>query len=357
MKKLFLTLALTLGLNSSVMAASTNTISFVQNLRPGASLADATLDIEPHSEVETGSSIFIKFTNAEVFPQDIIDGTSSDKTHEGYKLGGWQYNQNGVTWNGSDSFYDVVPKTASGQLPYRIRRINDNEIEVYIIGLPDAYAGNSLKSVNGVSRAPHYVIPLVARVDEDAPVGSKVNITIDNNGSSITPWVSDDINYSLATTETTTIKAITEATTETTTEVKTEDETKPLDNKVEVSVGSKTIKVNGKSVEIDAPAYIQKSSASTMIPLRAVSQGVVGSEDCVQWQADTKTAIITYSGNEVRFTAGSNTAYINGKAVPMANGVKAEIQDSRMFVPFRALGEALGANVTWNGNTKTAYFN
>ena len=94
-----------------------------------------------------------------------------------------------------------------------------------------------------------------------------------------------------------------------------------------------------------------------MIPLRAVSQGIVGNEDCVKWDAETKTAAISFEGNEIRFTAGSNMAYINDRPVEMDNGVKAEITDSRMFVPFRALGEALGAKVSWDSESKTAYFN
>ncbi len=41
----------------------------------------------------------------------------------------------------------------------------------------------------------------------------------------------------------------------------------------------------------------------------------------------------------------------------MAYGVYAEIKDSRMFVPFRTLGEAVGAKVDWDAETKTAIFN
>ena len=48
---------------------------------------------------------------------------------------------------------------------------------------------------------------------------------------------------------------------------------------------------------------------------------------------------------------------VNGTDKPIANGVKAEIKDSRTFIPFRALGEALDAKVSWNANTKTATFN
>ena len=48
---------------------------------------------------------------------------------------------------------------------------------------------------------------------------------------------------------------------------------------------------------------------------------------------------------------------INGEDTYMENGVTAEIKDGRMFVPFRVLGEALGAEVNWDSNTKTAIYN
>lgn len=350
MKKIFLILAMALALNTTAFATSTNNVTKIQHLRDGASLADASFEITPHSEVETGSSIIITFTNAKIFSQEIIDGTSRDTTEVGYKAGGYQYSENGVTWNGHDSFDKVVPYTASGKLPYYIRRMNDIQIEVFLMNLPDIYVGDSLKAVNGSNRTPYYSIPMVAYADCDGD--GEVTVEIDNNGSSISSMGGNTVNNSLATSTTTT----TEATTETTTSEYKEDNTK-LSNKVEVTMGSKEIVVNGKKVTIDAPAYIQKESSSAMIPLRAVSQGVVGNEDCVKWDPETKTAIIEFGNNKIEFTAGSNIAYINGKAKNMDFGVKTEITDSRMFVPFRALGEALGAEVSWNGESKTAYFN
>ena len=48
---------------------------------------------------------------------------------------------------------------------------------------------------------------------------------------------------------------------------------------------------------------------------------------------------------------------VNGSTIAMANGVTAEITDGRMFVPFRALGQAFGVSVSWNADTKTAIYN
>ncbi len=356
MKKILLLLSIVFALNSmtAAFASSTNTVTKVQHVKNGTSLASASYEIVPHSEVETGSSIIITFTNATVFSQDIIDGTSTDTKAIGYLSGGYQYNENGITWDGSASFSDVMPYTGTSRLPYYIRRMNDEQIEVFLINLPDVYVDSSLASVNGSGRHPYYSIPLVVYADTDED-SAEVTVEIDSNGTSISSSNSSSINNSLAETSTTTTEAETETTT-----VEADDESSSsavLSNNVQVQIGAYTIAVNGTSISIDAPAYIQEQSSSTMIPLRAVSQGIIGDEDCVEWDAETKTAVISYAGNEVSFSAGSNIMYVNGEAVEMSNGVSAEITNSRMFVPFRALGEALGAEVSWDAETKTAYFN
>lgn len=359
MKKLFFVLSMIIAFNSAItFAASTNNVTKIQHVKDGTSLASASYEITPHSEVETGASIIITFTNATVFSQGVIDGTSNNTKEHGYKAGGYQYNENGITWDGKKSFGEVVPYTNSGKLPYYIRRMNDVQIEVFLMNLPDVYVGDSLKNVNGSTRVPYYSIPLVIYADSDKD--AEVTAEIDGNGTSISSTGGAGVNSSLAVTTT---LASTETTTETVSEATTENvkndntaESK-LQNKVEVKIGADNIIVNNVKIPIDEPAYIQSLSSSTMIPLRAVSQGVLGNSDCVKWDSETKTAVITYSGNEVRFTAGSDLAYVNGKNIKMANGVKAEITNNRMFVPFRALGEALGAEMSWNSETKTAYFN
>ena len=101
-----------------------------------------------------------------------------------------------------------------------------------------------------------------------------------------------------------------------------------------------------------------------MVPLRFVAVAIAGgdvdkadSSDVVVWDNENKTATIKKDGVTAVFTAGSNTVVINGNSISMNYGVVAEIKDSRMFVPFRVIGEALNAQVDWDPNTKTAYYN
>ncbi len=143
-----------------------------------------------------------------------------------------------------------------------------------------------------------------------------------------------------------------------------------LDGVVEVTIGEKTIVVNGESVDMDVAAYIQTSSNSTMVPLRFVSLALgvdtanVATADetsKIAWDANSKTATILYAAGNgqkiIQFQAGSNYMIVDGTSIPMEYGVVAEIVDNRMFVPFRALGQALGVTVDWDAETRTAIYN
>jgi len=143
-----------------------------------------------------------------------------------------------------------------------------------------------------------------------------------------------------------------------------------LDKVVKVTIGEKTIVVGDENFEMDVAPYIQTSSDSTMVPLRfvmialGVDSDSVGSFDDsnkVSFDANTKTATIFYAAGTnmttIQFTAGSNTMLVNGAPIPMDNGVKAEIVDGRMFVPFRAIGKAINVTVDWDADTRTAIYN
>lgn len=142
-----------------------------------------------------------------------------------------------------------------------------------------------------------------------------------------------------------------------------------FDDVVKVTIGEKTILINDEAQDMDVAPYIQASSNSTMVPLRfvAVALGVDPSSisnpdesSKVTWNANTKTVTIYYGSGinqkTLQFTAGSNNMVIDGAVIAMDYGVVAEIKDGRMFVPFRALGNALGVNVIWDADSKTATY-
>jgi hypothetical protein len=148
-------------------------------------------------------------------------------------------------------------------------------------------------------------------------------------------------------------------------------ETGTLDGKVEVTIGESKIVMNGEEVEMDAAAYI--SNNSTMVPLRFVALAIgvdqanassVEAADAsskIMFDTNSKTATILYAAGSgqkiIQFTAGSAIMNVDGTAITMENGAVAEIKDDRMYVPFRALGTALGVSVSWDEETRTAIYN
>ncbi len=148
-------------------------------------------------------------------------------------------------------------------------------------------------------------------------------------------------------------------------------ETITLDGEVRVTIGENYLVMDGETVEMDAAAYIQTSSNSTMVPIRFVALALGVDQDAVTenaddsskiaWDATSKTATIIYAAGSqqkiIQFTAGSSEMIVDGVSITMDNGVVAEIVDGRMYVPFRALGQALGVSVSWDADTRTAIYN
>lgn len=160
---------------------------------------------------------------------------------------------------------------------------------------------------------------------------------------------------------TTTTEITTESTTEEEYEVSAEETV--ISNDVKVSIGKNTVVIGEDEYTMDAVPYIQASSNSTMVPLRFVAIAIGGgnvenadNSGIVKWDAVTKTATINADGNVIKFKDGSEIMTVNGRSVTMDNGVKAEIKDGRMYIPFRALGNALGVDVDWDAGTRTAIY-
>ena len=149
-------------------------------------------------------------------------------------------------------------------------------------------------------------------------------------------------------------EATTEITTdeETTVEEATEETTEAVLSDVRVTIGENSVVINGEGYAVDAAPYIQAQSNSTLVPLRFVALAIAGgsvedadNSDSVVWDSTTKTASIIYDGKVIEFRAGSNIMTVGGRTQAMDNGVAAEIKEGRMFIPFRALEEALDVDV------------
>ncbi len=71
----------------------------------------------------------------------------------------------------------------------------------------------------------------------------------------------------------------------------------------------------------------------------------------VTWDNETRTAIGVKDGTQVKITIGENVLYKNGEEINL--DAPAEITNDRTMVPVRAIGEAFGCKVSWNNDMKT----
>jgi hypothetical protein len=72
----------------------------------------------------------------------------------------------------------------------------------------------------------------------------------------------------------------------------------------------------------------------------------------VEWQGETRTVVATGQGRSLKLVVGQKTAVVNGE--PKALDVAPQIVNNRTLVPARIFAEAFGARVTWDGATRTA---
>jgi len=111
-----------------------------------------------------------------------------------------------------------------------------------------------------------------------------------------------------------------------------------------------TVKVNGSVVDFpDQEPFIANSR--TFVPLRFVSEALGGKVD---WEGSTQTAIVD-RGVHVEMKIGSKTPTVNGMA--KALDAPARLTNGRTMVPLRFVSEALGAEVIWDGSTRTVVIN
>lgn len=109
-----------------------------------------------------------------------------------------------------------------------------------------------------------------------------------------------------------------------------------------------TVFLNGNQMGFDVPPLIINDS--TMVPVRAIFEAL-GAD--VNWNDETRTVTSVRDGVTVTLTIDQSVMYVNG--TPKQLEAPACIIDERTLVPLRAVSEAYGADVVWDGNTRTVY--
>ena len=116
--------------------------------------------------------------------------------------------------------------------------------------------------------------------------------------------------------------------------------------RVTLSIGKKVGHVNNVSTVLDASPVIKNSR--TMLPVRFVAEAFGAS---VAWDGATSTATLTGNdGSVVSIKIGASVATVNGKEMPLDSPAYIDASTSRTYLPVRAVAEALGASVFWNGD-------
>lgn len=85
----------------------------------------------------------------------------------------------------------------------------------------------------------------------------------------------------------------------------------------------------------------------TLIPVRAVFEQMGAS---VSWNNDERSVAVVYRDITIKMTIDSKNATVNGKTFEL--DVPALILSDRTMIPLRFVGEAIGANVAWNGDLR-----
>ena len=107
------------------------------------------------------------------------------------------------------------------------------------------------------------------------------------------------------------------------------------------------VEINNKLLGFDIPPIIESERA--LVPLRFIFE-TLGAE--VEWDNNTKTAIVQNSENSIAFSIDNQTATVNGTAKTME--VPARLIDNKTLVPLRFLSEELGYTVAWDEATRIA---
>ncbi len=108
-----------------------------------------------------------------------------------------------------------------------------------------------------------------------------------------------------------------------------------------------SVTVNGQPVQF-LDIGPQQIAGRTLVPVRGVLEKLGAT---VAYVPQTQTVVASTAKMDIQLKIGSNIAVVNGKNVTLDVAAQ-EIRD-HTFVPLRFLGEALGADVGWDGATRT----
>ncbi len=208
---------------------------------------------------------------------------------------------------------------------------------------------------NGVYNYPIIVLPTagadVEASEDFAKAGEVITITADlAQGRRVdTVVVTDADDNKLTVTEVnpveyTFVMPASEATVAVTTAYDSDAVKHPVE--IIMQIGNCEIIVNGVTIQHDVPPTLVNDR--TMLPIAIVAE-TLGAD--VDWDADARKVTITKDDIVIELFVDEYYAYFNGEKKVL--DAAPYIEDNRTYLPVRFVSEHLGADVHWDGATRT----
>ena len=115
---------------------------------------------------------------------------------------------------------------------------------------------------------------------------------------------------------------------------------------IKLVIGDTTAYIGSSTSILDASPFIEKGF--TLVPLRFISEAFGAS---VEWSGALQVITLTHKIHTIQLQVGSNVALIDSTFKKL--DVPPKIMNGRTFVPIRFISETFGAEVSWDGGTKT----
>ena len=105
--------------------------------------------------------------------------------------------------------------------------------------------------------------------------------------------------------------------------------------------------VDGAPTELDAPAFIE--DGRTFVPVRFLAEAVGAEADWEPKDGPTETVYLTWEDMQIIIDIGEEalTVVKDGEEEVVTFDGAARIVNGRTFLPFRAIGEAIGLEVDY----------
>jgi hypothetical protein len=119
---------------------------------------------------------------------------------------------------------------------------------------------------------------------------------------------------------------------------------------VTFTIDAMEYKIGEEVITMDAAPFIDASNR-TMLPLRAFANALGVADENIVWNGTERSVTIFKGDAVVKVIIDQMSFMKNGVSVPM--DTSAVIKNGRTFLPVRALGQALGADIGWDAATRT----